>query len=115
MTDRLSECFKDLMDYGFTATMEKRLDLVAGGSVNWKTLLNDFYSGFSTSLSSAKEDAIGMRPNTPSKTDIACKLCNRPMLVRTAGTGVFLSCSGYSLPPKAVSYTHLTLPTKRIV
>ena len=100
VTDRLSECFKDLMDYSFTATMEKRLDLVAGGSVNWKTLLNDFYSGFSTSLSSAKEDVIGMRPNTPSKTDIACKLCDRPMLVRTAGTGVFLSCSGYSLPPK---------------
>ena len=100
VTDRLSECFGDLMNYSFTATMEKRLDEVAGGVVNWKTLLNQFYTGFSANLQSAKSIESGMRPNMPSQTDISCKLCGRPMLVRTAGTGVFLSCSGYSLPPK---------------
>ena len=100
VTDRLSECFGDLMNYSFTATMEKRLDEVAGGVVNWKTLLNQFYTGFSANLQSAKSIESGMRPNMPSETDISCKLCGRPMLVRTAGTGVFLSCSGYSLPPK---------------
>ncbi|MGB2172987.1 MAG: topoisomerase DNA-binding C4 zinc finger domain-containing protein, partial [Porticoccaceae bacterium] len=41
-----------------------------------------------------------MRPNAPSETDIECNLCGRPMMIRTAGTGVFLGCSGYSLPPK---------------
>ena len=100
VTDRLSECFGDLMNYSFTATMEKRLDEVAGGVVNWKTLLNQFYTGFSANLQSAKSIESGMRPNMPSETDVSCKLCGRPMLVRTAGTGVFLSCSGYSLPPK---------------
>ena len=50
VTDRLSECFDDLMNYSFTATMEKRLDEVAGGVVNWKTLLNQFYTGFSANL-----------------------------------------------------------------
>ena len=44
VTDRLSECFDDLMNYSFTATMEKRLDEVAGGVVDWKTLLNQFYN-----------------------------------------------------------------------
>ena len=95
VTDRLSECFGDLMNYSFTATMEKRLDEVAGGVVNWKTLLNQFYTGFNANLQSAKSIESGMRPNMPSETDISCKLCGRPMLVRTAGTGVFLSCSGY--------------------
>ena len=41
-----------------------------------------------------------VRPNNPSATDIECSKCGRPMMIRTAGTGVFLGCSGYILPPK---------------
>jgi DNA topoisomerase-1 len=100
VTDRLSESFIDLMDYGFTATMETQLDEIAAGALNWKQVLDKFYSDFSLKLSSAKHNETGMRPNTPSETDIECNLCGRPMMIRTAGTGVFLGCSGYSLPPK---------------
>ena len=100
VTDRLSESFTDLMDYGFTATMERQLDDIAAGSLNWKQLLDKFYSEFNQKLSNAKDPEGGMRPNTPSETDIECNLCGRPMMIRTAGTGVFLGCSGYSLPPK---------------
>ena len=39
-------------------------------------------------------------PSDPTPTDVECPLCSRHMMVRTASTGVFLSCSGYSLPPK---------------
>ena len=49
---------------------------------------------------SAKDSEGGMRPNKPSETEIECKQCDRPMMIRTAGTGVFMSCSGYALPPK---------------
>ena len=100
VTDRLSESFTDLMDYGFTATMEERLDEVADGKLNWKQLLNTFYKGFSEQVGMAKDTDAGMRPNMPSETDIACAKCGRPMMIRTAGTGVFLGCSGYALPPK---------------
>ena len=41
-----------------------------------------------------------MRPNTPTDTDIPCPSCGRQMQIRTGGTGVFLGCSGYNLPPK---------------
>ena len=100
VTDRLSESFTDLMDYGFTATMETQLDEIAGGALNWKQVLDKFYSDFTLKLSKAKDSESGMRPNAPSETDIECNLCGRPMMIRTAGTGVFLGCSGYSLPPK---------------
>ena len=100
VTDRLNENFNDLMDYGFTATMEEHLDEIANGTLNWKDLLNRFYRDFSQKVESAKEADEGMRPNTPTETDIACTLCERPMMIRTAGTGVFLGCSGYALPPK---------------
>lgn len=100
VTDRLVESFSDLMDYSFTATMEGHLDEVAAGNLDWKNLLNRFYSDFNKKVSLAKEADSGMRPNVPSETGIDCTVCGRPMMIRTAGTGVFLSCSGYSLPPK---------------
>jgi len=100
VTDRLAENFTDLMDYGFTATMEEQLDDIAEGKLNWKQLLNRFYGDFSQKVGSAQNEEGGMRPNSPSATDIECSKCGRPMMIRTAGTGVFLGCSGYALPPK---------------
>ncbi|MGH1432286.1 MAG: type I DNA topoisomerase [Neptuniibacter sp.] len=100
VTERLGENFADLMDYSFTARMEESLDDVAEGSADWKALLDQFYADFSGKLEEAQGDENGMRPNSPTETDIACPDCSRPMMIRTASTGVFLGCSGYSLPPK---------------
>ncbi|MFY0675919.1 MAG: type I DNA topoisomerase [Neptuniibacter sp.] len=100
VTERLGENFSDLMDYSFTARMEESLDDVAEGSADWKALLDQFYADFSGKLEEAQGDENGMRPNSPTETDIACPDCGRPMMIRTASTGVFLGCSGYSLPPK---------------
>ncbi len=100
VTERLNENFSDLMDYSFTARMEQKLDEVAQGDTDWKNLLNDFYQGFTGKLEEAHGEEHGMRPNTPTLTDIACPECGRPMMIRTASTGVFLGCSGYNLPPK---------------
>ncbi|MBB3101752.1 type I DNA topoisomerase [Azomonas macrocytogenes] len=100
VTERLSESFNDLMDYGFTATMEENLDDVAQGERDWKNLLDEFYGDFRNKLEIAESSEKGMRANQPTLTDIPCKVCGRPMMIRTASTGVFLGCSGYSLPPK---------------
>jgi len=100
VTERLGESFSDLMDYSFTAQMEERLDSVAHGDLQWKQLLDEFYKDFKTKLEQADSSENGMRENTPTLTDIPCKECGRPMMIRTASTGVFLGCSGYALPPK---------------
>ncbi len=103
VTERLVESFTDLMDYDFTASMEARLDDVASGKLQWRDLLNEFYSDFSETLLRAQnDDDGGMRPNNPTQTDITCPdpECGRPMQIRTGSTGVFLGCSGYNLPPK---------------
>ena len=101
VAERLIESFSDLMDYDFTAKMEDDLDGVALGRLEWKQVLDTFYKGFSKQLSTATEDSdAGMRVNKPTDTDIPCPKCGRPMQIRTASTGVFLGCSGYSLPPK---------------
>ena len=102
VTVRLDESFSDLMDYGFTAAMETHLDDVASGERNWKDVLNHFYVDFSASLSRAESEEGGMRLNEPTLVDLDCPRqdCRRPMTIRTGATGVFLGCSGYSLPPK---------------
>lgn len=100
VTERLSESFANLMDYGFTADMEENLDDVAQGERDWKNLLDEFYGDFKKKLEVAGDSEAGMRANQPTLTDIPCRECGRPMMIRTASTGVFLGCSGYNLPPK---------------
>ncbi|MGB3610591.1 MAG: type I DNA topoisomerase [Cellvibrio sp.] len=100
VTERLVESFHDLMDYGFTASMEESLDVVAQGGKDWRRLLDEFYAGFSDKLRQAQSKEKGMRANDPTDTDVKCSQCGRHMQIRTGSTGVFLGCSGYSLPPK---------------
>ena len=100
VNDRLVEQFQDLLDYGFTAKLELELDQIAAGKARWRTVLDAFYADFSQNLASARRSDGGMRPNLPTDTDVDCPKCGRPMQIRTAGTGVFLGCSGYRLPPK---------------
>lgn len=100
VTARLVENFNDLLDFSFTARMEESLDKVADGDVQWLALLDQFYADFSKQLAAAENAETGMRANDPTETDIPCPDCGRPMMIRTASTGVFLGCSGYALPPK---------------
>ena len=115
VTDRLMESFPNLMDYSFTARMEETLDKIADGSLTWRKVLDDFYADFRDKLDAARGDGEGkqgtggMRANLPTDTDIECPTCGRPMQIRTGSTGVFLGCSGYSLPPKERCTTTMNL------
>ncbi|MCY4129924.1 MAG: type I DNA topoisomerase [Gammaproteobacteria bacterium] len=100
VTDRLVECFNELLSYEFTAEMEERLDEVALGEKRWIDLLNEYHDDFVIKLDAAGDKDAGMRPNTPIQTDIECEKCGRPMTIRVASTGTFLGCSGYSAPAK---------------
>ncbi|SBS34334.1 DNA topoisomerase 1 [Marinomonas spartinae] len=100
VTERLVDSFHSLMNFSFTAEMEEQLDDIAEGKKDWIKTLNAFYKDFSGMLAKAESSDEGMMPNEPTPTDIECPTCSRPMQIRTASTGVFLSCSGYSLPPK---------------
>ncbi len=94
ISDRLLKSFKNIMDYGFTAEMEKNLDSVAEGKESWKKLLEDFYADFNK----AKELAAdGMERNKPILTEVKCEVCNkdRKMHLRTNQNGQFLGCEGY--------------------
>ena len=94
ISDRLLKSFKNIMDYGFTAEMEKSLDEVAEGKASWKQLLENFYSDFNKSKELATEE---MERNKPILTEVNCNVCNkdRKMHLRTNQNGQFLGCEGY--------------------
>ncbi|MDF2179966.1 type I DNA topoisomerase [Aliiglaciecola sp. CAU 1673] len=118
VNDRLMENFDDLISYDFTANMEQHLDEIAEGKLHWKKVLNDFYGDFYQKLLKAEkptEDG-GMRANEAVPTDIKCTKCGRPMMLRTASTGVFLGCSGYALPAdERCSHTMNLTPGEEVI
>lgn len=46
VNDYLSNNFSDIIDYNFTADVEKNLDKVAEGKANWEKTIDTFYKGF---------------------------------------------------------------------
>ncbi|GAB3718161.1 type I DNA topoisomerase [Spirosoma lituiforme] len=46
VSDFLLEYFPDIVDYKFTATVEKDFDEIADGRMNWQTMLQGFYGDF---------------------------------------------------------------------
>jgi DNA topoisomerase-1 len=63
VTRLLEKHFPDLVDEGFTASMEAALDEIAAGKIDWRSYLKEFYSGdegFETRLTE-REDAIDPR------------------------------------------------------
>ncbi len=94
ITDLLVESFPQVMNVKFTAAMEKELDLVEEGEVNWVALLHKFYKPFAESL---EEAARAMRDvkREVQETDIECEKCGRKMVVRWGRLGRFLACPGY--------------------
>lgn len=50
VNDYLMNVFPEILDYNFTATIEKKLDDIAEGNENWVKVLNDFYTQFHPKL-----------------------------------------------------------------
>ena len=95
VAERLMESFNDIMDYDFTANLENNLDKIANGEIEWKKILDNFYSTFQKDLDKASDEYTGMRGNRPIKTNITCDCGENNMLIRNSSNGVFLGCSAY--------------------
>ena len=57
VNDFLSEHFQKIMDYNFTADIEKELDAIADGSLTWSDMLGKFYKPFHKNVTYIQENA----------------------------------------------------------
>lgn len=57
VTDFLIEHFDQIMDYNFTASVEKQFDEIAHGLKNWSDMIDSFYKPFHSNVSTTLETA----------------------------------------------------------
>jgi DNA topoisomerase-1 len=57
VTDFLSEHFKKVMDYGFTAKIEEEFDEIARGETQWNRMISEFYAPFHEQVAQTMETA----------------------------------------------------------
>jgi DNA topoisomerase-1 len=94
VTDLMETYFKEIVDTGFTAEMEDRLDDIEVRNTDWKQIVGDFYGILADELQVADE-AIEKLVIEDEVTDIVCSLCGRFMVKKFGRFGEFLACSGY--------------------
>ena len=94
VTEMMEEYFKEIVDTGFTADMEDKLDDVEIKGNDWKDIIRDFYGDFSKELEIADEK-IEKVVIEDEPTDKICEKCGKPMVIKNGRFGRFIACSGY--------------------
>ncbi|MGG7664919.1 type I DNA topoisomerase [Dyadobacter sp. BHUBP1] len=58
VNDFLVSHFQDIVDYSFTASVEKDFDHIAEGQLGWQQMIKNFYTPFQKKVAEAREEAI---------------------------------------------------------
>ena len=96
VTHLLTAHFSNIMEVGFTASIEDQLDDIANGEKAWEPMLKEFYGPFDEALELAMERAERVpRDQIDEESDEVCEKCERPMVIKSGRFGRFLSCSGF--------------------
>ena len=97
VTNQLMEQnFPTIVDYSFTAEMERDLDKIEEGDAEMLEVLKKFWADFSRQLEEAEKN-IGQKSIEipPEETDIVCEKCGSRMIVRNGRFGTFAACPNY--------------------
>ena len=90
----MKEAFTTIVDEQFTANMESLLDKVAEGSVEWKTVVRNFYPDLDEAVQIAEKELEKVEIQDE-VTDVVCDLCGRNMVIKYGPHGRFLACPGF--------------------
>lgn len=86
--------FPSIVDVNFTANMESLLDKVEEGSVNWKTVVRNFYPDLDAAVKLAEKELETVKIEDE-VTDVICENCGRNMVIKYGPHGKFLACPGF--------------------
>ncbi len=95
-TKLMMDYFAEVVDYGFTAEMEEKLDRVENGKTDMETVLSDFYKDFAVLLKNAEDNIDkGDYKLAAEETDIVCEKCGSRMVIKNGRFGKFAACPNY--------------------
>ena len=110
VTAFLENFFKKLVEYGFTAGLEEKLDEISAGQLGWKDVLRDFWQDFTKQTDEIKDlrvsqvlDALNdsladhiFPPKADGSDPRICPNCGTGHLSLKLGKfGAFIGCSNY--------------------
>lgn len=90
----MKEAFPSIVDVNFTATMEALLDGVEEGTVNWKTVIRNFYPDLEEAVQKAEKELEEVEI-ADELSDEYCDVCGRQMVIKYGPHGKFLACPGF--------------------
>lgn len=86
--------FPSIVDVNFTANMEALLDSVEEGSVDWKTIVSNFYPDLDEAVGRAEKELEHVQI-ADELSDEVCDVCGRQMVIKYGPHGRFLACPGF--------------------
>jgi DNA topoisomerase-1 len=110
VTAFLENYFRHYVEYDFTADLEEKLDDISGGRIDWKKVLREFWTGFSSAIGETKDlkisdviDALDemlgphfFPPQADGSDPRQCQVCKTGRMGLKLGKyGAFLGCSNY--------------------
>ena len=94
VNNMMKQAFPSIVDVNFTANMEGLLDCVGEGTVQWKTVLRNFWPDLEEAVKSAEKELENVTIEDE-VTDVICENCGRNMVIKFGPHGKFLACPGF--------------------
>ncbi|WP_374717243.1 type I DNA topoisomerase [Geobacillus thermodenitrificans] len=94
VVELILEFFPEIIDVEFTAKMEKELDEIEEGKVEWIKVVDEFYREFEKRLKVAEKEMREVEiKDEPAGID--CDVCGSPMVYKMGRFGKFIACSNF--------------------
>jgi DNA topoisomerase-1 len=91
----LKNHFPKIVDFKFTATLEKDLDEISSGKKEWVPVVDTFYKEFHQNLEN-KYNEINKQDIMPEEeSKEICDKCGSKMIIKTGRYGKFLACGNF--------------------
>jgi len=94
VTELMEKYFNQIVDTGFTADLEDKLDDVEAKHTNWKNIIDEFYATLKDELDVADSEIEKVKIEDQLSGDM-CEHCGKPMAIKQGRFGEFLACTGY--------------------
>lgn len=92
--DLMMQFFPEILDVEFTAKMEKNLDDIEEGKVEWVRIIDEFYREFEKRLKVAEVEMEKVEIADESA-GVDCDVCGSPMVYKMGRFGKFIACSNF--------------------
>lgn len=94
VNNMMKDAFPSIIDVNFTANLEVLLDKVEEGTINWKTVVSNFYPDLDEAVKKAEKelDEVEIADEV---SDEICEVCGKNMVIKYGPHGKFLACPGF--------------------